>query len=161
MWDAISSVLNSSNGSTVLAVLLICVFIAYVLVKGGLLSVHTDAIRVGARDIERNIIKQQLDYVWSHLEEAEANLLKGENYDSHLGREIILEVYKEYSNWISFNHISRSEEYIRVKQNSLVMIVNKLTKDERYKSEEFKEYIRQDTQKTILELIEIREVYSK
>lgn len=41
------------------------------------------------------------------------------------------------------------------------MIVNKLTKDERYKSEEFKEYIRQDTQKTILELIEIREVYSK
>ena len=56
---------------------------------------------------------------------------------------------------------SRSEEYIRVKQNSLVMIVNKLTKDEKYKSEEFKEYIRQDTQKTILELLEIREVYSK
>ena len=161
MWEAISSVLNSSNGSTVLAVLLICIFIAYVLVKGGLLSVHTDAIRVGARDVERNVIKQQLDYVWSHLEEAEANLPKGENYDPHLGREIILEVYKEYSNWISFNHISRSEEYIRVKQNSLVMIVNKLTKDERYKSEEFKEYIRQDTQKTILELIEIREVYSK
>lgn len=58
MWEAISSVLNSSNGSTVLAVLLICIFIAYVLVKGGLLSVHTDAIRVGARDIERNVIKQ-------------------------------------------------------------------------------------------------------
>ena len=122
MWEAISEILNSSNGSTVLAVLLICIFIAYVLVKGGLLSVHTDAIRVG---------------------------------------EIILELYKEYSNWISFNHISRSEEYIRVKQNSLVMIVNKLTKNEKYKSEEFKEYIREDTQKTILELLEIREVYSK
>ena len=161
MWEAISEILNSSNGSTVLAVLLICVFIAYVLVKGGLLSVHTDAIRVGASDIARNVIKQQLDYVWSHLEEAEANLPKGEDYDQHLGREIILELYKEYSNWISFNHISRSEEYIRVKQNSLVMIVNKLTKDEKYKSEEFKEYIREDTQKTILELLEIREVYSK
>ena len=161
MWDAISSVLNSSNGSTVLAVLLICIFIAYVLVKGGLLSVHTDAIKIGARDVERNVIKQQLDYVWSHLEEMEANLPKSETYDKHLGREIILELYKEYSNWISFNHISRSEEYIRVKQNSLVMIVNKLTKDEKYKSEEFKEYIREDTQKTIIELLEIREVYSK
>lgn len=161
MWEAISEILNSSNGSTVLAVLLICIFISYVLVKGGLLSVHTDAIKIGARDIERNIIKQQLDYVWSHLEEMEANLPKGENYDEQLGQRIILTVYKEYTNWISFNHISRSEEYIRVKQNTLVAIVNKLTVDERYKNEEFKELIRNDTQKTILELLEIREVYSK
>lgn len=54
MWDAISSVLNSSNGSAVLAVFLVCFFVAYILVKGGLLSVHTDAIKIGARDVERN-----------------------------------------------------------------------------------------------------------
>ena len=45
--------------------------------------------------------------------------------------------------------------------NHDVKAVEYFIKEKIDKSEEFKEYIREDTQKTILELLEIREVYSK
>lgn len=161
MWEAISEILNSSNGALVVIVFLICLLIAFVLVKSGKLTVNTEAVKIGARDTERNIIRQQLDYVWSHLEEMEANIDKDDDYDEQLGQRIILSVYKEYTNWISFNHISKSEAYIRVKQKSLVAIVNKLTIKEKYKGEEFLQFLRDDVKQTIYELIEIREVYAK
>ena len=72
---------------------------------------------------------------------------------------IIMTAYIEYVKWISFNHLSRSEAYIGVKQSSLVALINSLTVKEEYKNEEFINYIKEDTKDTILRLIEIREVF--
>ena len=163
MWDAIREILTSSNAVGVLLILgfilLVLIIVAIVLVKGNYFQVHTQAVSIGYQEKERNIIRQQLNSVWLHLEEVEANLPKDETYDAQLGQRIILEVYKEYTDWISFNHLTKSEGYIRLKQNALVSLVNKLTVNERYKGEDFKEYIKRDTKETIYELINIREVF--
>ena len=163
MWDAIKEILTSSNAVGVLLILgflvIVLIVVAVVLIKGNFFQIHTKVVSIGYAEKERNIIRQQLNYVWLHLEEAEANLPKGEDYDEQLGQRIILEVYKEYTDWISFNHLTRSDAYIHVKQNALVALVNKLTINERYKGEDFKCYIREDTRDTIYELIKIREAF--
>lgn len=163
MWEAIKDILTSSNAVGVLLILgfmlIVLIIVAVVLVKGNYFQVHTQTVSIGYAEKERNIIRQQLNYVWLHLEEAEANLPKDDDYDEQLGKRIILEVYKEYTDWISFNHLTRSDAYIHVKQNALVALVNKLTINERYKGDDFKQYVRDDTKQTINELLRIREAF--
>ena len=163
MWEAIKEILTSSNAVGVLLILgflfLVIIVIAVILIKGNVIQFHNETLRIGMADRERNIIRQQQDYVWTHLQEAEANLPKFEGYDEQLGQIIIMTVYIEYTKWIAFNHLTRSDAYIKIKQNALSAIVNRLTVNERYKGEEFKQYIKDDTRETILELIRIREVF--
>ena len=163
MWSAIKDILTSSNAVGVLLILgflvIVLIVVAVVLIKGNYFQVRTQTVQIGYAEKERNIIRQQQDYVWNHLQEAEANLPKDETYDKQLGLIIIQTVYIEYTKWIAFNHLTRSDAYIHVKQNSLVALVNTLTTNERYKGEDFKQYIRDDTKETIIELLKIREAF--
>ena len=163
MWDAIKEILTSSNAVGVLLILgfivVVLIIVAVVLIKGNYFQLRTQTVQIGFAEKERNIIRQQQDYVWQHLQEAEANLPKDETYDEQLGLIIIQTVYIEYTKWIAFNHLTRSEAYIHVKQNSLVAIVNRLTVNQRYKGEDFIQYIKDDTKDTILELLKIREAF--
>ena len=161
MWDAIKAVLTSSNASIVLIFLMVIVLVAVALSKGGYINVDSESLKINYGERERNIIKQQQDYVWLHLQAMEANLPKPKGYDKNLGQVIILTVYKEYVSWISFNHLTKSDAYISVKQNKLVAIVNALTVKEDFKSEEFINMIKEDTKETIAELIKIREVFKE
>lgn len=159
MWETIGQILNGSNAGLVISTILVLVVIIVFLIKSNTIQINTPSVRIGMADRERNIIRQQQDYVWNHLREAEANIPKDETYDKQLGQIIIMTAYIEYVKWISFNHLSRSDAYIGVKQSSLVALVNSLTVKEEFKNEEFIEYIKRDTRETILRLIEIREVF--
>lgn len=159
MWETISEVLTSSNAIIVLIFLFVIILVAVALIKGGYVNFDSESLKINYGERERNIIKQQQDYVWLHLQETEANLPKPKGYDKNLGQVIILTVYKEYVSWISFNHLTKSDAYISVKQNKLVAIVNSLTVKTEFKTEEFIDLIKSDTRNTIYELIKIREVY--
>ena len=159
MWEAIKEILTSSNAFIVLIFLSVIVIVAVVLIKGGYINFDSESLKINYGERERNIIRQQQDYVWLHLQEAEANLPKPEGYDKNLGQVIILSVYKEYDSWITFNHISKSEAYIGVKQKRLIALVNSLTVKEDFKTDDFIEMLKRDTKETICELIKIREVY--
>ena len=163
MWEAIKDILTSSNAVGVLLILvfltIVLIIVAVVLIKGNYFQIRTQAVSVGYQDKERNIIRQQLNHVWLHLQDIEANLPKDEDYNEHLGQEIILKMYKVYTDWISFNHISRSKSYIPIKQKEMVAVVNALTVNEKYKTEEFKEWLNEDIKETIYALIDIRETF--
>lgn len=159
MWETISNVLTSTNAVAVLTFLCVCIIGGVVLVKTNLLQIHTNSVRLGAMDSERNIIRQQQDYVRLHLKSIENDLEKPDDYNEWLGKFVIMRVYAEYVEWISFNHLSRSDAYIKVKQNKLVDLINQYTYKEEFKTDEFIEFIRRDTKQMILDLIQIREVY--
>ena len=159
MWETIGQILTSSNALIVLMFLLAMVLVAFILIKNGYINFDNESLRIGYADRERNIIKQQQDYVWLHLQDMEANLTKPEGYDKTLGQMIIMAMYIEYVSWISFNHLTKSDAYISVKQNKLVAVVNRYTVKPEFKNEEFLELIKKDTKQTIYELIKIREVY--
>lgn len=161
MWDALAKIFTSANAVSILLFLIICILAAFVLVKSNLLQIHTDSIKLGARDAERNIIRQQQDYVWQHLTAAEKKLQKRvPDYDKRLGLIIVQACYIEYGNWIAQNHINTNDDYITLKQQKLVDVVMEHTEKEEFQSDEFIEYLKQDTKATILQLINIREIYN-
>ena len=155
----IGDVLTSPNAIAILVFLGVCLIGGLVLIKSGMLQVHTTAVRVGAADRERNIIRQQLDYVSLHLKNIENGLEKPEGYNEWLGKYIIERVFDEYVSWITFNHLSKASAYIEIKQNKLVDLIGQYTVKEEFRTEEFTEFIRKDTKQMIYDLIQIREIY--
>lgn len=161
MWEAIADILTSSNAISTLLFLAVCVIGAFVLIKTGMLQIHTKMVQVGATDRERGIIRQQLDYVLLHLNSLENGLAKPEGYNEYLGKYILERVYDEYVNWITFNHISKAPSYVEVKQKRIVELIGQYTIKDEFRSDEFNEMIMEDTKQTILNLIQIRESYKE
>ena len=159
MWESISKVLTSPNAFVVLIFLAFVSVILFILVKSGVLKISTSAVQLGSGDLERNIIRQQLDYVSLHLKGLEAKLDKPEGYNEYLGKLIIEKVFDEYVNWITFNHINKSPAYVEIKQERVVSLIRQYTIKDEFRSEEFEELIRKDTKEVIEALIRIREVY--
>ena len=161
MWDAIRDVLTSTNATMILLFLMSVILIGVALFKTGLLNVHTKNVQIGASDKERSIIRNQIEWVKLHCEGLEGTIEKPENYNTWRGRYVAERVYDKYVDWITFNHISTSPTYIEVKQDQIVSLVNSLTDNPCFKTEEFERMLRQDTKDTIIKLVQIREVYEE
>lgn len=159
MWETISTILTGPNAFVVLIFLAFVSVILFILVKSGAIRISTPNMSINTGDVERNIIRQQLDYVSLHLNGLEAKLEKPEDYNEYLGKLIIEKVFDEYVNWITFNHINKSPAYVEIKQERVVSLIRQYTIKDEFRSEEFEDLIRKDTKEVIEALIRIREVY--
>ena len=159
MWESISEVLTSGNALIVLAFLAFFLIIGWWLIRHGLLVIHTDTVEMGAENRARAIIQHQCEYCQTHLEALLANIDKPEGYDEFRGKYIIERMYDEYVFMITQNHITTNAGYVHVKQEKIVALVDSLTIFPEYKTDEFKEMLRQDTKKCIEMLVEIRKTY--
>lgn len=159
MWETISTILTGPNAFVVLIFLAFVSVILFILVKSGAIRISTPNMSINTGDVERNIIRQQLDYVSLHLNGLEAKLDKPDDYNEYLGKLIIEKVFDEYVNWITFNHINKSPAYVEIKQERVVSLIRQYTIKEEFRSEEFEDLIRKDTKEVIEALIRIREVY--
>lgn len=159
MWETIHDVLISPNVTIVLVFVAFVAVIGWFLTKSGFLSVHTDNVSLGAANKEREIIRQQVEWVRLHFEAMEAQLNKDEDYDSWRGRYVAERLFDEYVNWITFNHLNMSSAYVEIKQDKVVNLVRSLTIKDEYHSEEFEQMLRDDTKNSIEKLIQIRNVY--
>lgn len=161
MWQAIENLLSGKNAGEIL---IFCAFIA-VLVwffsKSGLLQVYTDSIHIGAADREREIIRQQIDWVKLHYEGFENSIEKPPNYDRWLGRYIAERFIDEAINWIILNHITDTPTYIEVKQDKVVNLLRKYAYKPEFTSKEFEDAIREDVKVVVKKLVKIRKVYTK
>lgn len=160
MWEAIEHVLLSPNVTVILLFFAFVVIIAVGLSKTGILNIHTQNIQIGAADKERDIIRQQIEWIRLHCEGAEATLEKPEGYNEWLGKYIAERVYDEYVDWITFNHINASPAYIEIKQDKIINIIHKFAIKDEFRSPEFDEKLKEDIKFTIEKLIQIRKMYS-
>ncbi len=159
MWEAIRDITLSSNAIIVIGFLVFILILGVALSKTGLLSIHTEAVSVGAADRERNIMRQQLEWARMHFQDMEQTMDKPSLYNEWRGKYIAERVFDEYVEWIAFNHFSKSPAYIEIKQDKIIALVRSLTILDYFHSEEFENYMREDTKRSILQLIKIREVY--
>lgn len=162
MWEAISAVTQSGNSSNILIILLFVGFMVYTgifMSKAGMLNIHTSSVRIGAAVRERDIMRQQIEWIRMHFEEMENLMEKPLGYNPWRGKYVAERVYDEYVEWIMLNHFSESSEYIEIKQDKVVAIVNKLTEMDYFHTPEFEEFLREDTKKCIKKMIRIRQVY--
>ena len=127
MWETISTILTGPNAFVVLIFLAFVSVILFILVKSGTIRISTPNMSINTGDVERNIIRQQLDYVSLHLNGLEAKLEKPDDYNEYLGKLIIEKVFDEYVNWITFNHINKSPAYVEIKQERVVSLIRQYT----------------------------------
>lgn len=161
MWDFIKAVSTSVYIIPVLIFTLIVLLTIILLVKKGLISVNTKAVRVGTSESERAIIRQQIEWVHLHCDSLEKSLPHPQNYDIWRGKYILERMYDEIVDWITFNHICTSEGYISIKQERIWATIQSLVRKEEFSTPEFKEFIYNDTEYIIRRLVHIRQVYNQ
>ena len=121
MWEAIVSAFRDGNGWLIILMLVLLGVCA----KLGLVKIKTDKISVGrdASLAERNLMKKQVEYAYQACKAFEQRIPKFDGYNTYLGKYITEVTFDEIVNWIMFNHIEDTADYIKIKQDIIWNII--------------------------------------
>ena len=160
MWESISSILTSGNAVAVLLTLIVLIIILAILAKKGIFQFNGKGVTIGDNEDERAVIRQQTE--WSQLFiQSMRQLPIFEGSDTYHTMYILEKAFDEVLNWIVFNHISDSENYISIKQEKGWNLIQTLVSDKKFTTEEFKQVIYDNTEILIKRLVHIRKNYRK
>lgn len=160
MWEAIGTVLTSKNAHSILITILLLIIIIAILAKSGLFRLNIKGVNIGSDEDERAIIRQQIEWTQLFIQAFQKQPIF-EGYDMYCTLYILEKVFDEVLSWIVFNHISTGENYISIKQEKLWNLIQTLTTDPRFSSDEFKHLIYTNTAIVINRLVYIRRNYRK
>ena len=151
----------SSIPSVILLVVAICILGKIMHVK-----VHTSHIQIGGEDkksyYERAIVRNQVNQAklfCMALENKINALVEHKTADGYYVKYILECVYDKMTEWIMYNHIENTEEYIESKQWEMQSLVYSFSPPEQFKTPEFQERINKWTAEIIGRLVSIRKLY--
>ena len=151
----------SSIPSVILLVVAICIL-------GKLLKVRvtTSHIQIGGEDknsyYERAIVRNQVNQAklfCMALENKINALVEHKSADGYYVKYILECVYDKMTEWIMYNHIENTEEYIESKQWEMQSLVYSFNPPDQFKTPEFQERINKWTAEIIGRLVSIRRLY--
>lgn len=161
----LASVLTSSNAIPIIIIVVLLVVIIAILAKKGIVSFKGKGLTVGngndERDIERTIIRSQIQYVKSAVSDFYDDIPDFPNRDEWRLKYICERIISVFTNIISFNHISREKIYTEMKQSEIWAVIINNTASEIMTSDEFKNVVYAKTAEILDKLISIREYYKK
>lgn len=159
----LASVLTSSNAIPIIIIVVLLVVIIAILAKKGIVSFKGKGLTVGngndERDIERTIIRSQIQYVKSAVSDFYDDIPDFPNRDEWRLKYICEKIISVFTDIISFNHISREKIYTEMKQASIWAVIINNTTASIMTSDEFKNVVYAKTAEMLDKLIEIREYY--
>ena len=159
----LASVLTSSNAIPIIIKVVLLVVIIAILAKKGIVSFKGKGLTVGngndERDIERTIIRSQIQYVKSAVSDFYDDIPDFPNRDEWRLRYICEKIVSVFTDIISFNHISKEKIYVQMKQASIWAVIINNTAASIMTSDEFKDTVYAKTAEILDKLIEIREYY--
>ena len=152
----------SSIPSVILLVVAICIL-------GKILKVRvtTSHIQIGGEDknsyYERAIVRNQVNQAklfCMALENKINALVEHKTTDSYYVKYILECVYDKITEWIMYNHIENTEEYIESKQWEMQSLVYSFNPPGQFKTPEFQERINKWTAEIIGRLVAVRKLYT-
>lgn len=159
----LASVLTSSNAIPIIIIVVLLVVIIAILAKKGIVSFKGKGLTVGngndERDIERTIIRSQIQYVKSAVSDFYDDIPDFPNRDEWRLKYICERIVSVFTDFISFNHISKEKIYVQMKQASIWEVIINNTTAGIMTSDEFKDVVYAKTAEILDKLIEIREYY--
>ena len=159
----LASVLTSNNAIPIIIIAVLLVVIIAILAKKGIVSFKGKGLTVGngndERDIERTIIRSQIQYVKSAVSDFYDDIPDFPNRDEWRLKYICEKIISVFTDIISFNHISREKIYTEMKQASIWAVIINNTTASIMTSDEFKNVVYAKTAEMLDKLIEIREYY--
>jgi hypothetical protein len=155
MWEAIVTL-----AKTPAAVVLVAgIFgLLFYMVKKGMLSYRGKGVTVGGADSESKIRNMQQTYAKSLFESAISDLPKECEY--YHKRFVISQCLDEVERMIRENHITSDDCYIDTEFQIIYNIVILNTSMDYFRSETFKEYLRDLVCKLVKQLENIRKTYT-
>ena len=159
MWEAISKLGTTPLTLIFAAGLIICII---VMIKKGIISFKGKGLTVGnndERDIERTIIRSQIQYVKSAVSDFYDDIPDFPERDEWRLRFICEKIVSVFTDIISFNHISKEKIYTEMKQASIWEVIINNTTASIMTSDEFKDVVYAKTAEILDKLISIREYY--
>ena len=161
----LASVINGKNAIPIIIIAVLLVVIIAILAKKGIVSFKGKGLTVGngndERDIERTIIRSQIQYVKSAVSDFYDDIPDFPNRDEWRLKYICERIISVFTNIISFNHISREKIYTEMKQSEIWAVIINNTAPEIMTSDEFKDVVYAKTAEILDKLITIREYYKK
>ena len=160
----LASVLNNPNSWKSFIFFFITLITLIILVKKGIISFKGKGLTVGnndERDIERTIIRSQIQYVKSAVSDFYDDIPDFPNRDEWRLKYICERIISVFTDIISFNHISKEKIYTEMKQASIWAVIINNTAADIMTSDEFKDIVYKKTEEILDKLISIREYYKK
>ena len=151
----------SSIPSVILLIVAICIL-------GKILKVRvtTNHIQIGGEDknsyYERAIVRNQVNQAklfCMALENKINALVEHKTADGYYVKYILECVYDKMTEWIMYNHIENTDEYIESKQWEMQSLVYSFSPPDQFKTPEFQERINKWTAEIIGRLVSIRKLY--
>lgn len=163
MWEAIEKILISNNGILIALLFLILIVLIIFCSRFGLIKIKTDKLTIGreSSELERTIMRNQIEYVEMSIKAFEQRMPKPEGYNVYRGKYITERAFDEIVKWIAFNHIRTDDHYIQIKQASIWNLVQSLTEKNEFQDDSFKESVDKFVVELIKNLVAIRKEYSK
>lgn len=128
-----------------------------VLIFSGKLKLNIKGIKIGTDEKERLIIGRQTRYVDNELAAIASTLLKEHpDFDPWRTKYVCEKVLDEYVRAIYMNHITDTEGYIDDRYETNLAIVQKRVEKDFFWTEEFKKFLRENTEKMVKKLYKIR-----
>ena len=151
----------SNVPSVILLIVAICIL-------GKILKVRvtTSHIQIGGEDknsyYERAIVRNQVNQAklfCMALENKINALVEHKTADGYYVKYILECVYDKMTEWIMYNHIENTDEYIESKQWEMQSLVYSFCPPEQFKTPEFQERINKWTAEIVGRLVSIRKLY--
>lgn len=161
MWEAIQGILTSGNFlKSVVGIGMLVALLAF-LAKKGIISFKGKGLSIGNGDLERSILRQQIEYTKSIIDTfvEKVGYTEENVYCARYVSELVLDLCIEM---IVYNHIdAESDFYWRNKAEKAWSIIVKYAASDRYKTDAFKVSVFEEMKKLITHLVEIRIYYTK
>ena len=161
----LASILTSSNAIPIIIIIVLLVVIIAILAKKGIVSFKGKGLTVGngndERDVERTIIRNQIQYAQTAVGDFYSTIPYWENRDEYRLRyimELIIDCFVECA---IFNHISREKIYREMQQRKVWQCVIDHSESPNILTDEFKKAVYEETEHILDKFIEIREYYKK
>lgn len=146
-----------------LVILAFIIIVGLLMASKGLISFRSKSFTIGkARDSERLIIRRQLEYVDSSVEEALTEVQRTKDWENWKAKYAAERVKDVLQSAITFNHISRDPSYVNIKQLAIWAEIQRIVEHEEYYScDEFKVLVYNWVKQVVEDLLSIREYCMK
>lgn len=127
------------------------------LIFTGKLKLSFRGLKIGTDEKERLIIGRQTRYVENELAALASTLLREHpDFDPWRTKYICEKVLDEFVRAIYMNHITDTEGYIDDRYETMLTIVQQLAEKDYFWSEEFKKFLKDNTERMVKKLYKIR-----
>ena len=159
----LASVINGKNAIPIIIIAVLLVVIIAILAKKGIFSFNAFGLKIDngneERDIERTIIRSQIQYAQTAVGDFYSTIPYWEGRDEYRLRyimELIIDCFVECA---IFNHISREKIYRELQQRKVWQCVIDHSESPNILTDEFKKAVYEETEHILDKFIEIREYH--